>query len=154
MPAPAYHPAIFAELAGFMGRVGALYDLAPSRLPEFMAGLPSDVNAFLHQARFAEVWAEMRANCATSDSFNKRFFRWFDRFRVLKYVHFADGRFHPRLPLTRAYTGLMAWRGLALPRDTGERKAVEGDAGTRNAEALLHHARQLEREGVPEHCGA
>ena len=38
--------------------------------------------------------AEIRANTASEAAFRKRFFRWFDGFRVMKFLHHARDHFY------------------------------------------------------------
>lgn len=135
----AYHPRIFMELAQFLGRAEQLHEFSEGDLKRFLARLPPGMAAFLSQARFVEKWREMRANSAAPHTFMQRFYRWFDRFRVLKYVHFADARRRPRPLLTRAFADLLAWQGLCQPEA----------ASRADASALLHHARRMERQGKP-----
>lgn len=135
IPAPTYHPAIFRDLGVLLGRAEELYELEPAHLPRWLEALPPSMAEFLGQAEFARAWREMQANCAAPHTFAKRFYRWFDRFRVLKYVHFVHGRFQPRVPLTEAYGELMGWWGKAPP----------GPHGWSDTEEMLLHARSLER---------
>lgn len=51
--------------------------------------LPSPLVAFLHHHGFASAIREIQSNTASFAGFQKRFFRWFDAFRTMKYIHFA-----------------------------------------------------------------
>ena len=44
----------------------------------------------------------MLKNSKDLAGFRKRFFAWFDGFRVLKFVHFARDNFYPNVPLNEA----------------------------------------------------
>ncbi|MCZ6557834.1 MAG: family 2 glycosyl transferase [SAR324 cluster bacterium] len=136
-PEPVHHPGIFMDLRSFLARVDTLYGLPGRGLEDFLAELPAALGAYLREVAFPQRLAEIRANSASAESFRKRFFRWFDRFRVLKYVHFASGRHYAPMPLADAVTGLLAWQGLC-----DQNQAV--DAGP---EELLLHLRRMEREG-------
>jgi hypothetical protein len=51
--------------------------------------LPLAVRDFLAGQQFAAVVTEIRQNTSSEDAFRKRFFRWFDGFRAMKFVHHA-----------------------------------------------------------------
>lgn len=53
-------------------------------------------NTFLRDQSFSTKWAEIYANCRTAESRVKRFYLWFDGFRLMKFCHFY-----------RDYTGVM-----------------------------------------------
>ncbi len=134
-----YHPRVFADLKAFLERAGAFAGDPVAEGPGSVAALaelPPSMTAFLRQHGFAERLREIRANVAGREAFAKRFFRWFDRFMVLKFVHFASGRFHPRLPVAEATAQLLAWQGLCPP----------GEVGSAEPGALLRHLRRMERE--------
>lgn len=46
------------------------------------------LKSFLAEQKFDEALAEVRSNAKTPEAFLKRFFRWFDAFKILKIVHF------------------------------------------------------------------
>src|SRR5438128_9925286 len=51
--------------------------------------LPETVRGFLRQQRFAEAMKDIRQNTSSEAAFLKRFFRWFDGFRAMKFVHYV-----------------------------------------------------------------
>jgi hypothetical protein len=50
---------------------------------------------------------------ASREAFVKRFFRWFNAFRLMKYTHFARDRFYPDIPVTRAAGWLLNELGIS-----------------------------------------
>lgn len=50
---------------------------------------PASVSGFLGTQDFPAALEEMRRNTTTPESLRHRFFRWFDGFRTMKFVHFA-----------------------------------------------------------------
>ena len=50
---------------------------------------PSAMEKFLAMNAFQEKLHELRANTASKESFRDRFFRWFNGFMAMKYIHFA-----------------------------------------------------------------
>jgi hypothetical protein len=57
--------------------------------PTVLEGQPPVLARFLEQQGFSEALAEIRANSATPKAFRKRFWRWFNMFRIMKFLHFA-----------------------------------------------------------------
>ena len=56
------------------------------------------VHKFLEPLGFEQKLREIRDNTAGADAFRNRFFRWFNGFAAMKYIHFARDRFYgPRV---------------------------------------------------------
>ena len=55
---------------------------------------PESIRTFLDQQNFASAFEQIRGHTATSGAFTKRFFRWFDGFRAMKFVHHARDNFY------------------------------------------------------------
>ncbi|MBK8967085.1 MAG: glycosyltransferase [Saprospiraceae bacterium] len=64
--------------------------------------LPPSISTFLETERFPEKLREICANTASPEAFRKRFFRWFDPFLAMKYVHHARDHFYPNVPVEEA----------------------------------------------------
>ena len=77
-------------------------------LPEFK-GASAVMNEFLCQQDIDEVVAEIRANSSSEPAFVRRFTRWFDGFRAMKFVHFARDDYYGARPVAEE-----AWRLLSL----------------------------------------
>ena len=133
---PVFHPQIFADLQAFLSRVPELYAPPAPEPLVFMAGLPRPVAEFLEKTGFAERLAELRRNSGREATFRKRFFRWFDRLRVLKYAHYATARAYPKIPVAQAARTMLGWVN-GRPEESG------------SAEALLTRLRGLGRVGLP-----
>jgi hypothetical protein len=60
----------------------------------------SDVlKAFLEEQQFDKALSEIRGNSASFPAFQKRFWRWFNMFRILKFLHYAREHGFPELPV-------------------------------------------------------
>jgi len=68
---------------------------------------PSLLLDFLADQEFGEALAEMRKHAASPASFRKRFWRWFNMFRILKFIHFARQRGYPDIPVQEAACAFM-----------------------------------------------
>ena len=84
----------FLDLKQLIERVPAMYRSRKQDSSEKWIGLPLSVRGFLAKQQFADVLAEIRRNTSSVDAFSKRFFRWFDGFRAMKFVHHARDNFY------------------------------------------------------------
>ena len=125
-----YDPEVFRELKELFRMAGGLFDKA--REAE-IARLPEPIQGFLSEKAGLERLAAIRANTASPETFGKKFFEWFNGFLVLKYIHWATERFHPRVPVEQAAVTMLHW--LCQPRPA-----------TTDAETLLTRFRQLDRQ--------
>jgi len=99
-PLTTYHPNTFEDLKIMLSGIEKLYNL--SEIDIWKEGLPISIQLFLDQEHFAEKWQEIKTNTSTTETFQKRFFQWFDAFKAMKYVHFARDYFYPNLSVEEA----------------------------------------------------
>ena len=128
-----YPPEVFSDLNTLFERLPRLYEGVA-----FPQGLASSVRVFLHESGFAGKLAEIRANTASSATFTTRFWHWFNAFRILKFVHHATTRTHPRVPVETAARTMLGMRRLC---DQGS-SALDYDT-----EILLRLYREVDRKG-------
>jgi glycosyltransferase involved in cell wall biosynthesis len=75
-----------------------------SPLPE---DLPLPLSAFLEQQQFEAALKEIRANSASMEALRNRFWRWFNMFRIMKFLHFSRERGYPDIPVGEAASELL-----------------------------------------------
>ena len=85
---------VFLDLKQLVERVPELYRGGKEGNSETLANLPRSVSDFLANQQFADVLAEIRENTSSEAAFRKRFFRRFDGFRAMKFVHHARDCFY------------------------------------------------------------
>lgn len=76
---------IFIEIKNFVELIPALFTLGINCLESKVS---DEFCEFLIENKFDERLAEIRSNTTDFKSFEKRFFVWFDAFKILKLVHF------------------------------------------------------------------
>lgn len=108
----------FEDLRVFLATVPALLGAG---LPE---GMPAAVRAFLAEQDFSEAVEEIRRHTSSAETFGKRFYRWFDGFRAMKFVHHARDRFYGDEDVAIAAGKLLARLGVNMP-DRNERELLE-----------------------------
>lgn len=97
-----YSPLIFKDLKVFLEKIDRWFELGSATSTELdhaLHVLPPAVSSFLEKENFREKLREIRANTAGPEAFRKRFFRWFDPFLAMKYVHHARDHFYPGVPV-------------------------------------------------------
>lgn len=95
-----YHPRSYEDVKVLFDRVS---DLRIVRDPlGFLDDMPEAVRVFLAGQDFAGRIDEIRTNTASGEAFVKRFFRWFNAFRLMKYMHDARDRYYPDVPVEKA----------------------------------------------------
>lgn len=115
-------------------------------IPEFYINTPSLVTLggvipyvmidFLNAYFFDERMEEIKRNSSGFNSFEKRFYRWFNAFMVLKFVHFVRDNAHPNVNVERAAFDLL--------REMNYEKIDE----VRSLSDLLEVYRELDRLGT------
>lgn len=163
-----YSPLIFKDLKVFLDKTDRWFHLScaaflqqnATALAEFdhtLRALPPAILTFLEKENFREKLCEIRRNTATPEAFRKRFFRWFDPFLAMKYVHHARDHFYPGVPVEDCglriadcpeTSGRIADCGLSEAIGTGSRQqaGIESPAQTlTRIRALLEFFRTLDR---------
>ena len=81
------------------------YDL--KSLEESLMRLSQLLIDFLAEQEFMTALKEIRGNSASLPAFRKRFWRWFNMFRIMKFLHFARERAYPDVPVAKAASELL-----------------------------------------------
>lgn len=61
---------------------------------------------------------EIKKHTKDFQSFKKRFFQWFDAFKLIKYLHFMRDQYFPDVPVDQAIGTLFEWVGWEDPGDS------------------------------------
>ena len=93
---------------------------------------PNVLKRFLGEAFIESVTPEIRHNSSGAEAFRKRFFRWFNAFRLMKYLNFARDEKYGAIPVETAARALLNEMGVAAINE--------------NAAELLRRYRQLDRD--------
>ncbi len=100
---------LFLQIAGFNKNRPGDIETIINALPEPLKNYLLDLNAF-------EAIEEINANSGSISAFVKRFFRWFDAFRIVKYLNYASQHYYKQIPVKdAAIFYLKITRYLSLP---------------------------------------
>ena len=129
-----FSPGLFEELRIVFSSIPDWFD--DTREPgSLLEVLPSGVADYLNQQDFVRKIQEIRANVARADTFESRFFRWFDAFRVFKFLRWGEAGRYEGEPLVEVVQTLL------------QRQQVMPATDSDDVVTLLHHLRGLDREG-------
>jgi hypothetical protein len=119
-----YAPEAFTDLKQFFSAADEFYkrDSATVQLKQGM--LSPVMNEFLNGIDVLAAIEEINANTGSPESFINRFFRWFDAFRMVKFLNFACREYYPKIKVTDGAAELL--RMLNLTVSTKEPKELLG----------------------------
>jgi hypothetical protein len=126
-----YNPLAFKDLNVFFGLVGKTYDCNDKQMHELFTVFPHSLKAFLNEEEWISRIMEIRKNTSGLRSFTKRFFGWFNMFKIVKYLNYAHNSIFEKTDADVAAAELL--------RFTGEVSILNG------TKELLMHYRKLEK---------
>lgn len=113
--ATTYAPAGFVMLRQMVPQVTNLYH------PDATLEVAPPLGRFLASVHFEKKLTEMRQHTSTPDTFYQRFFRWFDAFMLMKYVHFIRDEYQANVPVREAANWLTEVSGYSTGKNPTEK---------------------------------
>jgi hypothetical protein len=133
---PTYAPECFFDLKAFFNLIPDLFQLSHQATADSLELFKEPLKGFLKDIGAIEGIREIRANSGSQRSFVNRFYRWFDAFRIIKFLNHATGHY-PQIPIENAVLVYLKNTGIIpLPVDPS---AIE----------LLTLLRKIERSRSP-----
>jgi hypothetical protein len=130
---PTYNFEAFRELKALFSLIDKVY-LTGTDDPDFSwSDLPPGVKQFTGIEEWRDKIREIKNNTSGIDTFRKRFFGWFNMFRIVKYLNSTHNNYFKKRPVTEC--------ALELLRAAGKDLTPEDPA------TLLLYFRSLELEG-------
>ena len=109
-----YNILAFKELRAFFGLADVFYDSSPDKLYDCFSLMPEGLRLFLDEKEWIEKIMEIKNNTSGILSFKKRFFGWFNMFRIVKYLNFVHSDFFEKKPVDLVASELLETRGIIL----------------------------------------
>ncbi len=134
-----YDPELFRMLQVFFEGMEKGFISADSG--DWIASQPPVLKEFLDAQKFDGALQEIRSNSASYPAFMKRFWRWFNMFRILKFLHFAREQGYPDIPVEKAAADFLA---RMQPYRNGQNHP-------KNLNGLLTTFRQIDRSVAVDH---
>ncbi len=96
----AYDFEVFIHLHDFFSEIDRFFKIENFKFSAF--SFHPSVVEFLRKNNFKDALDEINKNTADKTSFKKRLLRWFDAFRIIKYINFAHEHYYKKVPVSFA----------------------------------------------------
>jgi hypothetical protein len=127
-----YNPLAFRDLSIFFKMTEKFFEYKPERLSEFFSEFPESLKIFLGEQEWLSRISEIKNNTYGAASFRKRFFEWFNMFKIVKYLNFSHLSFYEKIPVCKAAEELLIYK----KTDPADAKAM----------GYLYYYRNLEKQ--------
>ncbi len=100
-----YNPHIFNKLNKLFKNLETIYQERDKNKNTFKAHLKTiheGVYDFFEQKNYVDIFLRIRKESKDYQQFEKKFFGWFNTFKILKFVHFMHGKYYEPLSLKEA----------------------------------------------------
>lgn len=124
---PIYHSyslQSFVDLKIFFAQILHFYQSDTAQLSKLISTLPKSIFDFLLQINFKQKLHEIRSNTRNFDSFRVRFFKWFNAFMVMKFVHFTRDFYYPNIEVEIAAKELLKELEFEIEENTSVEKLL------------------------------
>lgn len=121
---PTYHPKTFTDLGELFSIVPNLYLTTEEDAQQKIATLSPVFQLFLNLNEFAAKLNEIRSNVSSETQFINRFYRWFNNFMVLKFVHFARDNHYAQPDIVEAAKTLLNHSGIEFDPSASARELL------------------------------
>jgi hypothetical protein len=112
-----YNIMAFKELGTFFRQAEEYYARAGDDFEEFYTSLPEGIRSFIPEKELSGKLTEIRNNTSGFHSFRKRFFGWFNMFRIVKYLNHVHSGIFEKVPVQVASCKLLAEKGIRMDSD-------------------------------------
>jgi hypothetical protein len=126
-----YNPLAFRDLNIFFGIFEKLFYTRQDDLTNLLPEFPDSLKLFLEEQNWVSKVSEIKNNTSGLLSFRKRFFEWFNMFKVVKYLNFSHKYDFEKIPVTVAAEELLIY--------------LKIDNALVKASGLLQYYRNLEK---------
>lgn len=109
-----YNMLAFRELRTFFELTDVFFKCSPEELNEHFNLIPQGLKLFLDQKEWIDKMIEVKNNTSGIESFKKRFYVWFNMFRVVKYLNYVHLDFFEKKPVDSSASELLEIRGITL----------------------------------------
>ena len=126
-----YNMLAFKELRSFFNTTDKIFYCKPDDLYDCYNLLPEGIRSFLTEKEYIEKVNEIKNNTSGLLSFKKRFYGWFNMFRIVKYLNYVHKGIFKKKPVDVSALELLENTGIIFR--------------SKEPSELLHHFRQMEK---------
>ena len=105
----------FRELESLFSTAGDLYKGDCQAAANYYMRLPAGIKAFISEEEWILKTEEVNSNTSGYKSFIKRFFGWFNMFRVVKYLNYVHNGIFEKQPVPESANRLLRCSGHNVP---------------------------------------
>ncbi len=102
-----YDMQAFENLKDFLDLKSELYTVKAKDYENWNKKLPPSLNSFLRKSGFYDEIEIIKKDCASIQSFDKRFYEVLNAFKIVKYLNFVHEHFYDKIPVFDAATSLL-----------------------------------------------
>lgn len=115
-----YNIDAFRELNYLFSKVPLFFGQDHQEIRAFYHTLPAGLKFFIFEKEWSDKIEELKANTSSAGSFIKRFFGWFNMFRIVKYMNQIHDGIYGKQEVTEASSQLLSLMGhLVILNDPG-----------------------------------
>ncbi len=127
-----YNINAFRELYTFFRNVADYFHFSNRELADYYLAFPKTIRSFLGAKEWVDKITEIQKNTAVKESFKKRFFGWFNMFRIVKYLNHVHTGIYEKQPVAFSASALIS--------------LLERDFNSKDLRDLLGFFRKMEME--------
>jgi hypothetical protein len=127
-----YNISAFSELKELFEIIPELFSPGKRASTDHYDDLPSGIRSFIARQEWSGKISEIRENTSSAESFSKRFFSWFNAFRIVKYMNHVHSGIYEKKAVSESACDLL--------------NAMAIGYHSENAEELLNLFRGLDRQ--------
>ena len=128
-----YHLKAFDDIKALIGLVDQFFESAPENVPVILATLSIAMRDYLRMNDFENELKSIVANSASLNTFRDRFFRWFNAFRMVKFLNFSHEKQYEKSEIVEEAKTLA--------------KRIEAQTNGNEVKELLELYRKLDKSG-------
>jgi hypothetical protein len=105
-----YNPLAFSDLSVFFGYTNKMFHDNSVEMKNLFFEFPESLKIFLGEQEWVQKITEIKENTSGLISFRKRFFDWFNMFRIVKYLNLTHKSIFEKLTVTDAAEKLLKYK--------------------------------------------
>jgi hypothetical protein len=109
-----YNILAFKELRTFFELTDIFYECFNEKLHKYYSMIPPGLKLFLDEKEWIDKMVEIKNNTSGILSFKKRFFGWFNMFRIVKYLNYVHIEFFEKEPVNVSASELLETLGIVI----------------------------------------
>lgn len=117
---PTYSFESFLQLKELFSTCRDFYKAGSEEVATIFSKIPMEMRAYLYSTDAINAIGEINANAATEKSFVKRWFQWFNAFRIVKFLNYYHEN-NPLVPVTESTKLLLKEFSISIPENADQK---------------------------------